>query len=126
MMPGMSVSMTNLDIAKKPASQDWHPADIVAAVRKAGWSLRRLSIRHDYHPQSLQRALQTPWPRAELIIARAIGFRPQSIWPSRYHRDGRPKSGRGERGIGRYKKNSRKRLASNGYVRGERGHGRAP
>jgi len=114
----MFVPMTNVDIAKKPASLDWHPADIVAAVRKAGTSLRRLSIKHDYHEQSLQRALRTAWPRAELIIARAIGHRPQSIWPSRYRTDGKPKSGRGERGLGRYKaKRSTARSAVNDHAR---------
>lgn len=95
--------MANVDTAKKPAFSDWHPADILAAVRKAGWSLRRLSLEHDYHERSVQVALRKPWPRAERIIASAIGLRPQAIWPSRYHHDGRPKSGRNERGIGRTK-----------------------
>jgi Ner family transcriptional regulator len=39
----------------------------------------------------------------EKHIAAAIGLRPQAIWPSRYHADGTPKSGHGERGIGRPK-----------------------
>jgi Ner family transcriptional regulator len=75
-------------------AQDWHPADIVAALRKAGWSLRRLSAHHGYAPQSLRRATDKPWPIAEAKIAEAIGVPPQRIWPSRYDADGRPKRGR--------------------------------
>lgn len=48
-------------------------------------------------------ALHRPWPKAERIIAEFIGVSAREIWPSRYHHDGAPKSGRGERGIGRYK-----------------------
>jgi Ner family transcriptional regulator len=98
---------------KKPASKDrhkpaatgadWHPAEIVAEVRKAGWSLRRLSLKHGYHERSLSTALHRAWPRAEKHIAAAIGLRPQAIWPTRYHADGTPKSGHGDRGIGRPK-----------------------
>lgn len=96
--------MSNVDTAKKPVFEDWHPADVVAAVRKAGWSLRRLSLKHELQARSLSVALRKPWPRAERIIAGAIGMRPQAIWPTRYHKDGSPKSGRGERGIGRPKR----------------------
>lgn len=111
--------MANLDTAKKPTLSDWHAADVVAAVRKAGWSLRRLSIKNDYHAQSLQLALRKPWPRAERLIAKAIGTTPQSIWPTRYHQDGRPKSGRNERGIGRVKrKHSTGAARGNVYQRG--------
>lgn len=63
---------------------DWDPADVVAALRKAGWSLRRLSRAHGYHPDALKHALRRPYPQAERIIARALGTDPESIWPSRY------------------------------------------
>lgn len=86
----MFIGMTNLDTPKKPALQDWHPADIVALLRKAGWTLRRLSVKHGYHPSSLQVALRAPWPKAEKIIAMAVGKRPQQIWPSRYNQSGTP------------------------------------
>lgn len=69
---------------KKPASQDWHRADIVAAVRKAGWSLRRLAKHHGYSETTLATALHRPWPRGERLIAQAIGVDPAEIWPSRY------------------------------------------
>lgn len=109
----MFASMANVSGPKKPTSKgrqsgvviasDWHPADVVARVRKAGWSLRRLSLEHGYHERSLQTALHKPWPRAEKYIAAAVGLRPQAIWPTRYNADGTPKSGHGDRGIGRPK-----------------------
>lgn len=70
---------------KKPALQDWHRADIVAAVHKAGWTLRKLAVHHGYkQATTLSVALDRPWPKGERIIARAIGTDPSTIWPSRY------------------------------------------
>lgn len=77
--------MSTTETPKKPASQDWHRADIVAALRKAGWSLRRLSVHHGYAaPTTLKNALDRHWPKGERIIAAAIGVDPADIWPSRY------------------------------------------
>jgi Ner family transcriptional regulator len=76
---------------KKPAPQDWHPADIKAALEKRGLSLRRLGIANGFLPNSLNQALRRQWPNAERVIAAAIGKAPHEIWPSRYERDGRPK-----------------------------------
>lgn len=64
---------------------DWHPADVVAALRKAGWSLRKLSQHHGYGPTALGNALYRRWPKAQRLIAEAIGISPEVIWPSRYH-----------------------------------------
>jgi Ner family transcriptional regulator len=94
--------------AKKPVPQDWHPADVVAAIRKAGSSIRRLSLAHGFAEGSLRVALNRQWPNAEQILAEAIGLRPHQIWPSRYERDGRPKRKRWDipfsRGAGRPQK----------------------
>ncbi|MDR2220679.1 MAG: helix-turn-helix domain-containing protein [Methylobacillus sp.] len=87
---------------KKPASQDWHRADIIAAVRKTGTNLQRLSRSLGYARGVLGNALSGPCPKYERLIAEHLGTIPQHIWPSRYHADGSPKSGRGERGLGRY------------------------
>ena len=65
-------------------NHDWHCADIVAALRKKGWSLRQLSLHHGYVEGTLKGALQRPWPKGEQIIADAIGVQPDAIWPSRY------------------------------------------
>ena len=71
---------------KQPAASatDWHPADIIAALRKAGWSLRRLSVHHGYYSQALAKALVRSWPKAERAIAEAIGVAPEVIWPERH------------------------------------------
>lgn len=71
-------------ITKKRTLKDWHPADVVAALRKAGWSLRKLSLHYGYTPTALGHALHRPWPKAQRLIAEAIGVQPESIWPSRY------------------------------------------
>ena len=99
----MSNSKQSIATAKKPANRDWHKADIIAALWKLGTSLHRISREQNYHPNALNNALHRPWPKAERIIADVLGTTPQQIWPSRYHTDGTPRSGRGERGLGRYK-----------------------
>lgn len=68
---------------RNPAN--WHPADIVSAMRKAGWSLRKLSRHHGYQQETtLAVALRRPWPLGEELIAEAIGTTPAEIWPDRY------------------------------------------
>ena len=69
---------------KKPP--DLHPAVIVARLRIAGWSLRRLSEASGLHPTTLANALRRPYPNGEKIIAHALGLAPNAIWPSRYSR----------------------------------------
>jgi len=64
---------------------DWHPADIGAALKKNGWSFASLSRHHGYaHRQTMHRVIATHWPKGEAIIAEAIGVKPEVIWPSRY------------------------------------------
>lgn len=100
----MSKSNTLLNMTKKPDTekQDWHPADIKAAVQKQGTSLARLSRQNGLSNSMCGQALQKPYPKMERLIATCIGMEPQVIWPSRYNSDGTPKSGRGERGLGRH------------------------
>lgn len=78
----MSVSRSS----KKTATADWHRADIVAAIHKAGWSLRALSVQSGLSPFTLKSALDRPYLKAERIIADAIGVPAESIWPERYAR----------------------------------------
>jgi len=91
--------MNKLNNAKKTSPQDWHPADIVAALRKAGWSLRKLSQHYELSAGTLRRAIQDPYPNGERLIALAIGVKPEEIWPSRYDSDGKPNRGRSLRGF---------------------------
>ncbi len=65
-------------------AQDWHPADIVAALRKAGWSFRRLSAHYGLAATSLNNVNKIPWPKGEKRVAEALGIQPWDIWPSRY------------------------------------------
>lgn len=98
----MSINYLTLNMPKKTAQKDWHRADIIAAVRKAGSNLHELSRKHGY-TTALINALYVPAPKYERLIAEFLKTTPQAIWPSRYRADGTPKSGRGERGLGRYK-----------------------
>jgi Ner family transcriptional regulator len=65
---------------------DWHRADVVAALKKVGWSVRSLSVAHGLHPDTLAAALTKPYPKGERIIADALGLMPEQIWPCRYAR----------------------------------------
>jgi len=86
--------MSEIDTAKKPAPQDWHRADIKAALEKRGTSLDRLSRQHKFYRGAASLTLVIQWPRMERIIADTLGMQPQQIWPSRYHEDGSPKGPR--------------------------------
>lgn len=64
---------------------DWHPADIIAGLRKKGTSMAAESRRNGLSSSTLANALSRPWPKGEMIIAKALGTDPWVIWPSRYH-----------------------------------------
>lgn len=64
--------------------QDWHPADIIAALRKKGTSLAEISRQSGLSSSTLANALSRPWPKGEWLIANAINVHPAEIWPSRY------------------------------------------
>lgn len=85
--------MTTLKSPKKPDPQDWHKADIKAAIEKAGYTLRELARRHAVSRTYFAEALHRPLPKAQAILAEVIGVPPQTIWPSRYHADGSPRRG---------------------------------
>jgi lambda repressor-like predicted transcriptional regulator len=70
------------------STEVWDVPAIIAALHRAGWSLRRLSIQYGYRPGTLQQALHRPYPAAELIIAGTIGVSPADLWPARYRRGG--------------------------------------
>ena len=78
--------MNQLNNLKKQPIEDWHRADVVAALRKAGWTLRRLAVHNGYAPTSLVHALNGDTRRGEKIIADAIGIKPELIWPERFEK----------------------------------------
>lgn len=90
--------MTARAFTKKTSHQDWHPAEVVAAMRMKGYSLRQLALLNGYgNANSLTSALRRPYPLAEALIAEALELKPEVIWPTRYGRDGEPN--RGPRGM---------------------------
>ena len=66
---------------------DWHPADIMAALRKRGTSLAAVSRKAGLASATLANALSRSWPRGEKLIADALETSPEIIWPSRYFDD---------------------------------------
>ena len=65
--------------------EDWHPADIIAALHKRGMTLAALSRAAGLSSSTLANALTRPWPKGEWLIADAIKVLPCEIWPSRYY-----------------------------------------
>ncbi|EHD23236.1 MULTISPECIES: helix-turn-helix domain-containing protein [Brenneria] len=65
--------------------QDWHPADIIAALKKRGTSMAAVSRNAGLASSTLANALTKHWPKGERLIAEALGVEPEQIWPSRYH-----------------------------------------
>ena len=76
--------MSTFNDPKKTTQVDMHRADIVAALRKKGWSLRELSRQNGLSAGTLKAALDRPYRKAEGIIAAAIEMTPETIWPERY------------------------------------------
>ena len=71
-------------------TEDWHPADIAAALKKRGYTLAGLSTANGYHSTAVGKALNHPWRAVEVLIAEALGMAPETIWPSRYAGAERP------------------------------------
>ena len=78
-----TLKMMDMSINKATNSQeDMHPADVVAALRKRGTSLRKIAQANGY--SHIQRVLTSPWLAAEQLVAEALDTTPQTLWPSRY------------------------------------------
>ena len=77
--------------SRKTPGNDWHPADIKAALEKKGWTFARLAREYDYsNRRSPGNVLRIPWARTESIIGEILGISPTEIWPSRYDEQGQP------------------------------------
>lgn len=84
--------------AKKTSQEDWHPADIKAALNKAGWTMTALAATHGINRATISNVFLRSYPLNERRIADAIGVDPHVIWPSRWNADGTPKP-RGHRAL---------------------------
>lgn len=65
-------------------NSDWHPADVIAALKKRGTTLAAVSRKAGLSSSTLANALSRPWPKGEWLIANALNVHPAEIWPSRY------------------------------------------
>ena len=65
---------------------DWHPADIIAGLKKRGTSQSALSRQAGLASSTLANALSRCWPKGERLIAEALDVAPENIWPSRYRK----------------------------------------
>ncbi|MFC3394277.1 MULTISPECIES: helix-turn-helix domain-containing protein [Brenneria] len=73
-----------MNIAQQDQRMDWHPADIIAALRKRNTTLAAVSRAAGLSSSTLANALTRPWPKGELLIAEALGIPASEIWPNRY------------------------------------------
>jgi Ner family transcriptional regulator len=75
-------------MAKKTnAPKGWSKAYIKYRICDMFGSMTNLAHCYGVHPAVIRRALRVPYPKAERVIARALGVHPTDIWPSRYDRD---------------------------------------
>lgn len=78
-----------LKLSKKPVAQDWHPADIKAALHKKNITLAGIAEAYGMNSSSsLSSTFSRSYPLNEKRIADAVGVHPMVIWPSRYNADG--------------------------------------
>lgn len=68
---------------------DIHAEDLKAKIRKRFGSIQKLERLYRIPANSAVAALRRPHRRAETAIAKALGERPERIWPSRYDDCGR-------------------------------------
>ncbi len=66
---------------------DWHPADIIAGLRKKGTSLAEVSRSAGLASATLANTLTRSWPRGEKLIVDALETSLEIIWPSGYFDD---------------------------------------
>ncbi|WP_083493924.1 helix-turn-helix domain-containing protein [Burkholderia sp. lig30] len=72
---------------QKNSGEDWSANKIRYALYEAGWNWSSLAKATGYASSAaLRNAAARPYPKAERIIASAIGVAPETIWPSRYEK----------------------------------------
>ena len=66
--------------------ENWDKDDILYALRKKGWTLRKVSLEFEVNQSTLRNALYRDYPKGERIIAAVLGRKPEEIWKSRYEK----------------------------------------
>ena len=76
---------------KKTSREDWHPADILAALHKRGLTLRDIARHYGLKDSStLSKAMIQSYPAAERRLADAAEVPVHVMFASRYNPDGTP------------------------------------
>lgn len=75
--------MSVLESAKKTAV-NWHKADILAELKKKGWTLRSLAAEGNVSYSTLKTVFDKSYPKMERLVANAIGISPEIIWAERF------------------------------------------
>ncbi len=70
------------------ARANWHRADIIAAIRKRGESMRSLGVHHAKGPRTLAAALTVPARPSNQIIAEFLDIPHNELWPEWFCADG--------------------------------------
>ena len=71
-------------MSEQTAKPGWHKQDIIAAVRKRGTTLMRLSVENGLNRNTLNLACEARFSRAHTIIAEFLGVPRHEIWPQFY------------------------------------------
>lgn len=64
--------------------KNWTKEKIIFELHSRNITLSSLSKQAGLAPNTLRNALRVKYPKAEAIIANAIGVPPQEIWAERY------------------------------------------
>jgi Mu-like prophage fluMu DNA-binding protein ner len=75
--------MSVLENTKKTAV-NWHKADILAELKKKGWTLRSLAAEGNVSYSTLKTVFDKSYPKMERLVANAIGIAPEIIWAERF------------------------------------------
>lgn len=67
---------------------NWSREKILASLRERGTTAAAIADDAGLSRFTLYKALTTPYPKAQSIIARALGLSPQQIWPQFYDETG--------------------------------------
>ncbi|ABR74753.1 DNA-binding protein [Actinobacillus succinogenes] len=63
---------------------NWHRADILAELKKRGWTLRSLAAEGNVSYSTLKTVFDKSYPKMERLVANAIGIAPEIIWAERF------------------------------------------